>query len=506
MALLFMDGFDKYGGVNSNGTSVTALLTQGEWTSAASGTFNIVAGLSSTGYALSLGTAALANISKTLPANYGRLIGGIRLSAINLTANSGIQFSDAGTNQCGICLTASTGTFSVKTGSYTSGTVLGTSAASLTTGTIHYLEWDITFATAGSYQLWLDGVSILSGSGNTHGSANNYANQIALTNANASTISITYDDLYLFDNTTTQNNAVLLTSPRIETQFPISDGAVQFAVGASTLGNNVSRAGGSYTPPANNLYLRAFTPTRSCTLSSISVLGGSTSSATINVKPVIYADNAGSPNGGALLSTGSAVTGVTAGTVQTYPLTTPQSLSAGTQYWLGTIADTSPANVFALGDTLVSGRTAPSSFTTPSTTCPTSTAGQTTAALWGNITLASPVNWYEHSNPVQGTSSYVFDATVGHEDLYNFPPLSVAPAAIYAVAVKGNVAKSDAGAKTVSLRTLSGGTDSGGSLTGQAPGTSFTWLTSLFPTDPTTGAAWTSTGLNAAQSGMRVDS
>jgi hypothetical protein len=118
-----------------------------------------------------------------------------------------------------------------------------------------------------------------------------------------------------------------------------------------------------------------------------------------------------------------------------------------------------------------------------------------------------PINYYEvASQPTQGTLSYVSDSTVGHEDLYTLPNLSATPSTIYAVAIKGNVARSDSGAKTVSLRINSGGTDDGGSLTGQTPGTSFTWLTSLFPTDPNTGTAWTPTGLNAAQVGIKIDS
>ena len=32
MALIAIDGMDKYGGVNSNGAGVVALLTAGEWT------------------------------------------------------------------------------------------------------------------------------------------------------------------------------------------------------------------------------------------------------------------------------------------------------------------------------------------------------------------------------------------------------------------------------------------------------------------------------------------
>ena len=50
MALLFLDGMDKYGPLNTNSTAVAALLTAGEWTSA-SATLTLVAGLSATGYA-----------------------------------------------------------------------------------------------------------------------------------------------------------------------------------------------------------------------------------------------------------------------------------------------------------------------------------------------------------------------------------------------------------------------------------------------------------------------
>src|SRR6185369_5097817 len=107
-------------------------------------------------------------------------------------------------------------------------------------------------------------------------------------------------------------------------------------------------------------------------------------------------------------------------------------------------------------------------------------------------------------NPPQGSLSYVFDSVVGHEDLYTFPSLSPV-STVHAVAMKANCARSDSGARTVSMRMLSGGTDGGGSATGQTPGTSFGWLTSLFITDPATGAAWSPTAVNAATAGFKID-
>jgi hypothetical protein len=126
--------------------------------------------------------------------------------------------------------------------------------------------------------------------------------------------------------------------------------------------------------------------------------------------------------------------------------------------------------------------------------------------IWGNLAGVA-VNYDEVNNqPPDGQYSYVFDATVNHEDLYGFGALSVTPASVYAVAVKGYVQRSDSGAKTISLRTKSGASDSGGSLAGQTPATTYGWMASVFETDPATGAAWTGANLNAATSGIRVDS
>lgn len=500
MAWIFGDGFDKYGGVNSSATSVAALMA-GEWTTI-SGTLNIAGPLSATGQALVV--TGNSNATKTLSANYSRLIGGVRFSCPLTGANVGIQFLDAGSAQTGIRI-ATTGIISLCSGNFSSGTIIASGSTPISASTTHYLEWDITFGASAAYNVYLDGVSIISGTGHTTATANNSANGIQLISAAGATGSPTWDDLYLFDTTGTTNNAVLLTSPRIETQLPNADNSVQFAIGASVLGSTVARGSGAYSTTANQFYVRAFTPTRSCTLNSIS-LNVFATSATVNLRPIIYADSAGVPN--TLLSGGSTVTGITAGAITTMPLTTPQSLTAGVQYWLGYMADTAVTNAFLQGDATAAGRSGTSTFTSGAPgTAPTTTAGQPSASLWGNITLATAANYYEVSQqPPASLNSYVFDATVGHEDLYNFPALSNPASVVYAVAVKGFVEKSDSGARTISFRTSSGGTDSGGSLTGQAPGTSFAWMGSFFPTDPATSAAWTVAALNLATSGIRNDS
>lgn len=496
--LLFMDGFDKYGGANTNATSVAALMA-GDWTSITSA--NIGAPLSATGFSLTNGAAM--TLTKTLSSAVGRLIGGVRFSS-TLGGNLGIQFMDGASNQTGINI-PTTGLTTLRSGAYNSGTVLGTAASAISANTTHYLEWDITFGASAAYNVYLDGVSIISGTGHTTATANNSTNGISFISGSGTANAVTFDDLYLFDSTGSTNNAPLLNSPRIETTFPTSDSAVQFSIGASVLGGTVARTTGFLQAAANQFYLRPFTPARACTLNSISI-SVNTSNGTANIRPIVYADSAGAP--GALITGGSTVTGITAAAITTMPLTSPPSLSAGTQYWLGYMIDTAITNAFVLADASANGRTATSTFTSGAPgSAPGTTGGQVSGLIWGNVTLASAANYYEvsQSPPPAAATSYVLSSTVGQEDLYTFNALSVIPVNLYAVAVKAFCARSDTGARTVSMRMYSGSTDGGGSLTGQTPATSQAWLASNFETDPNGGIAWTGTSLNAATGGFKID-
>lgn len=493
MAIIFMDGFDKYGGANSVASSVASLLS-GEWTT--STTMQITAPLSATGQAM-LGASGSA-LSKTLPSNYSRIIGGIRFSSA-LTVVSGIQFTDAGTAQFGIQIAASTGTISLRNGSYSSGTLIGSAGSSVSANTTHYLEWDITLGNSSAYNVYLDGTSIISGTtGDTTATANSTVNGIILENA------ATWDDLYLFDTTGTTNKAPLLTNPRIETTFPASDSSVQFSPAAEILGSSISRTGTTNAPAAGSLVLRKFTPSVNMTINSVGVLPGATS-ATAKYKGVIYSDSAGSA--GSLLSSGTEVVGITSGTMLTLALTTPQALVANTAYWIGFINDTAVA--LNLTDSNTSGFRAANTYASGAPgTAPAMTSGQSSWVIYGNCSGVA-TNWNELAQqPPVGLQSYVSDSTSGHEDLYNFGALSVSPGFVYCVGMKGYCERSDSGARTVSLRVKSSGTDSGGSSTGQTPGTSFAWIGSYSELDPQGAgtSAWTGTNLNAATAGMKIDS
>ena len=512
MACIFLEGFDKYGGVQVGASAMISggqLLLGGEWNNVTNGsTLFITSPLSTTGYAISYGNGT--SFSRTLAGNYARLIGGVRFSTPNLVNAAGNvsfpHFSDSGSFQCSIALDSS-GHIVFKNGSYNSGTVIATSTVSITSTSVHYLEWDIAFSATGAYQIWLDGVSILSGTGNTKTTANNYANTIGFGSI-AGTSVMVVDDLYVFDTTGTRNNAALITAPRIETTFPSSDNSVQFSVGASIIGTCTGKASGSSTHigAANWFALRPVTPTRNGTINNISWVPITASGAS-NTRPLVYTDNAGVP--GTLMSTGATIVGTAVGVTQTLPLTTPQTLTAGTQYWIGAMSDTTlnPGGML-FADSAGTGRSATVTFTSGAPSTAPATIAAPSFLFWGNYTLAVPNNTYEvalQPPPLPGVgASYVLDSTVGHEDLYNFTPLTTTPAQIYCVATKAYMSKSDTGARTVSVRCKSGATEVASAAVG--PPTTFSWTGLYNDADPGTSATWTISGVNNALGGYHIDS
>lgn len=511
MACLFIEGFDKYGVPNADGGAANAtpgvanLLAQGDWTSCSTGTNSgIVAGLSASGGAFRV--VGSVQLSKTLSANYTRLIGGIRFSS-SLTNIGGVQFMDTSTAQCGISINASTGTISIKNGNSSSGTVIATSTVSVSADSVHFLEWDLTFSNTGAYQVWLDGISILSGTGDLTATANAYANVFQINSGQ----NITWDDLYIFDSTGTRNNAVLLTAPRVETTFPVSDNSVQFAFGAATVGASLPRNASSLNQNANFWYVRSIIPTQNCTLASLGMLAMSGNGA-MQMRPIVYSDNAGVP--GSLLTSGPTVVGLASNALVTLSLTTGQALTAGAQYWIGFMSDVAQTAFIAGGDALGQGRSATVTFASGAPASAPASSATTSLCVWGNVTGITG-NLYivaggnigpVAAGPPLPNQMYVASSVAAQEDLYNFGALTTTPTNIYAVAVKAYAAKSDSGARTVSMRTKSGATDSGGSLTGQGVGTSYGWLSSYFELDPNGNIAWTAAGLNAAASGLRIDS
>ena len=522
MAVIFTEGFDKYGPPGKSNPSIPSVHTlfiQGEWTNFADpfGSMAIVAPLSVRGGAVFMQAATLnpAQLRKTLPNNYGRLIAGFRFTnTLAATGGGGIVFRDSGTAQCAVTINPF-GQFEVRTGG-SSGGVLATSLVSISANTTHYLEVDITFATSGAYQVWLDGVSIITGTGNTKTSAHTYANELVLGDTGGANYQMTYDDFYLFDDSGSTNNAALNTNPRIETRYPnsdaqtvwINDGNVLVPIGIAQTGvSTITTAVNS--PGANELALLPINPPVNCNLVSVAVLPAQ-SSVTAKFTAVLYSDSSGAPN--TLIAAGTQVIGCVSGTALSLPFSAPQALTGSTAYWIGYITDTS-INLSQYDNTTVKGQKLANTYGSGAPAGPLGgmTVNQPTWLIWGDATGAA-TNWESvASDPADGAgpagdASSISSAAPGDEDLYHFPNLSTIATAIYCVGVKVNVKRSDTGDRTIDCRLKSGATDSAGSNPGQVPGTSYEWLDSYFETDPNTSMAWTASGVNFAQAGPKIAS
>lgn len=500
MAVLFVDGFDKYGPAGQTTPTVTSLLMNGEWTSFSVGPNSIVAGLSAGGLALQFFGGSAPSITKGLTANYPRLIGGYRISFnATVTTNGLITFLDAGTQQCTLGFNAS-GNVVLRNGSGTSATIVATSSAVVSINTTHYLEFDLTFSPTGTYQVWLDGASVLSGTGNLRTSSNSYANAFSLGGwSNGSVGNATFDDLYLFDTTGATCNAPLLNNPIVETAFPNADSAKTWTNNASIIGVNNSAAS-PLAPTANVVRVRPHVAQASMTLNSISIVPNVTNN-TVQLRPVVYASAA---TGAALLATGPTVVGSTLGAVLTMPLTAPLALIGGTTYAIGYMSDTIISMNLSDGTNAASSGTASFGSGAPAT-LPTMSTGSTSVQMWGTCTSAS-ADWPNLAmNPPVDDAAYLSSSTVNQQEMQGFPALASTPSSVACVAYKARIKRSDAGNRNVEVHCVSGAADSAGSTAGGVtPGSSYAWIANYLPLDPQSGVAWTGSGVNGATGGVKV--
>jgi len=510
MVCVMLDGFDKYGVAPnfSNTVSVPNLLAQ-EWTQVSSQGAQIVAGLSATGYAIGNLTNG-AGVTKNFPSNYTRLIGGLRFQIQTLSGGAAngpyIQFLDSATAQCSIRMTDSTMRIGLYNG-LSNGTLIANIPNIISQGSIHYLEWDLTFSATGAYQIWLDGVSVLSGTGNLHTTTNNTANGISIAAPAGAVNTLVVDDFYLFDSTGTTNNTAVNTCPRVETVFPVSDNQAQFTFGLAAIGHTTPAFTTTGTSiGANGSYYQPITPAVNCTLNSVDITAQATSP-TLQTQAFVYTNSAGGVPGTLLTNgAGTVVTGCTTGQVLSMPFATPPTLTAGTTYWIGFMASLTVSGFAVSYNNQTDARSATITFTSgPPSTAPTTTA-IANLALWAQITPSTPVNYLENIPAPQLNTAfqqYVQSTTVTNEDLFNMGALTLASPTIYVCGTKVAMALSGAGTRTGSVHTKSGTTDVG--ATSVTPAISWLWESQYLGTDPNTGAAWTLAGANAAQAGYRLD-
>ena len=509
-ALVLCEGFEKYGMV---GVTSGIFLT-GDWQFTGTGAFGLVSGLSANGIAMQIGNSA-GILTGNFPAAQSRVVGSLRFRCDSPNLISGsvyIQLRNSTTANCSLMLPSSTGVIELRTG--TTGGALINSGGLIALGTIHSISWDITLGAAGAYSVYLDGVLLFSGTGNT-GNGLTTSNNIQILNISNATGTV--DDIVVVNPADPNYNSSILTScPVVETKFPTSDDTpLQFRID----GNVIWPDGGAYqgvystasqlvsqtTPGANFLFLERTIPVVNCTIGSISAVPSANSGAA-KMRMVIYTDSGGVP--GTLMSSGVEIIGATNTVVVTGALNTPQALTAGTPYWIGFITDSSFAMQVVESSLLIARKIANTYTSGPPSTAPAMTGGQSVIRFWGNCTGASTHYTSIGLVPQLGLpTSQLSEITIGEEDLFGFPALTTSGiSTIYGVGVKALMAKSDAGSRAINLNLKSGSTDSTGSLTGQVVSQTPQWYRSFYDLDPNTGAAWSVSGVNGSKSGFSIAS
>lgn len=514
--LAHSDGFDKYGVVGAAFTPGVG-VGAGDWTTtintgvSGNPVMAIGAALNGSGASLALTCFSGADNGgpqKGLPGNYQRCTGTVTVQSA-LVNPLGIMWQNGSSNQFSLVINT-LGRIEARRGG-TADTLIATSAAAFAANSTHTIAWDITFnGSTGVIKVYVDGAidANLNLTGQNTGSANQ-VNGIALiiTGLGFSSGGF-FDHLYeRYYTATGGTDAPPLNNPRVATDFPNSDQSVTFTPTAGVLGSDYSITGNTNAPGANELALRKWTPNVGATINSVSILPEATS-AGAKFKGVIYADNAGSPTGGALLSSGTEVVGCTSGTLLTLPLVTPQSLTAGTPVWIGYITDTSV--VIAQVDTTTVGQKAANTYASGAPgTGPSMTTGQPSWIIFGNLTGMAN-NWPQVSNGFSnyglGLPSYNLSSTVSAQDLFGFPSITGAPPTIVTSAVKAFLERSDSGARTMDLQMKSGSTTGNGDNAGFTAGLTFGWAGSFFDADPNTSVTWVLANLNAANPGYQIAS
>lgn len=118
------------------------------------------------------------------------------------------------------------------------------------------------------------------------------------------------------------------------------------------------------------------------------------------------------------------------------------------------------------------------------------------------FTASAGANWECVDEQPVNTTDYVESSTVGHKDTYAFGDIAHAPPSIFAVVVTAFGIKSDAGARSLKTVVRSGGTDYADAAGTTLEEGSYKRAVSVRETDPNTAAAWTVSGVNAAEFGF----
>jgi len=218
MALLFIDGFDTYGTANGSNATANTIDSKYHADDVSGANCVIQAGRSGAGHSLELTGSTTRIIRTNLGTTNANLVVGFGLYLNSLSATA-VPIDFRTDDTWGINLEVQTdGTVEVRNFV----TVLGTTANSIVSvNTWVYLELQVECGNSGSYELWADGVSELSGSSvdTQRHASKSYHNAISFSGGTAN---MRIDDLYVLDGTGSTNNTALGIMT-IETIYPDGD-------------------------------------------------------------------------------------------------------------------------------------------------------------------------------------------------------------------------------------------------------------------------------------------
>jgi hypothetical protein len=489
MAYTFGDSFDCYA------TPADAIVSY--WDSGLVGSVTLVSGRFTGGRAIQW--IAGANLIKSSGANdtLHHVVVAFQQTAAISGANLGayISFYDGATPQCSVVF-RSDGAILLTAGGPT-GTVLATYSGA-TTLQSQWFAYEIEVVvsnTVGGMRVRKNGSAsndydsfISVGNLDTAATANNYANKIQV--GQQATVA-----LQLFDDLLWRSDAssvAWIGDVRCYTRMPASDAAVQFSRAPTSVSVPQSTAQTTTASKAANAgMMSAFTPTFSGTISTgtVSVLTGGTG----NMKAAIY-----DATRTTVLATSNSVVNPTSGS-NAITFGTPLTVVAGTVYYLAVDQDFS----IVYNSTGLNQYSFTTTFASFPAASPATAASANGPVVTLNITLGA--NYATVSEAQQdGTTSYVYDGTVGHGDLYGIASIAGTPASVVAVTTRAFMQIPDSGPRGAAMQLKSGST------TVQAPALltvgawSWAWRTDV--TDPATGSAWAPSAVNSAQIGPVITS
>jgi hypothetical protein len=383
-----------------------------------------------------------------------------------------ISFLDGGTHQVSLKVDSAGHLYFVRNGT----TLIGSaSTLSLTGFAWHYIEVKVTIdPSVGVCSLQVDGVNWLNLTGqNTRATSNSFTGQVAIGNLATNAFTTGYvlwiDDFYLANTSGSFNNN-FLGDRKVLGLVPNGNGStLNYTMNAAAWPSNTAVFVGRTILDTNGNYQRVITVT---------------SDAKTGVSaPTWNASLAGT-------TTDNHVTWINLG-AQSQFLTVNQSLPEGIGGWIFQQAQ-------SVGDAIWD----PNGNVQLCTTAGTTTGGTVNGPTWnttvGGTTADGSVVW---TNLGTLEDIYLSDATAGDQSRFTYP--AIAGSTVNAVSVVPRARKDDAGTRTIRGATKSGATvaDSGTDL---GLSTSYQYLIGLFETDPNTSAAWTVSGVNAAEFGVKT--